>query len=154
MPLHKQAQGFFQYRRNDLFLGLQQHSLVPVMRVGEFLLKKPPLYGSELYVTVARCCRKRGDGRISLDHLRKFRDCPVMKQLPGSKYQPSLPCAIDNLNTHDGIATQLKEIAMNAYPLDTQRFRPKLCQNLLVCRPRGRILIFRTVGLQTGIKES
>src|SRR5918911_2614680 len=102
--------------------------LIPMMWVGELLLEEPALDGRERQTI----CHHALFGTGSHAHARhgcQLRDCLVLEKLFGGQSKPCLMSPGDDLNAEDRVAAQLKEIVVDADPLDAENLSPDTCQH-------------------------
>ena len=99
--------------------------------VPELMLKKPIFDGRQNHIAHHQPLLRQ-DGRFHLARdLGQFSNGLVFKNLLGSQVQPCDFCAAGDLDTENGISTQLKEIIVNADFFEIKHRTPDLCQRLL-----------------------
>src|SRR5579872_790625 len=103
----------------------QKHSLVPVMRIGQVLVKEPVLNGCQRnptasYLLLVRCwCWRAGNC-----HLGQCSDCLVLENLPGAEEQSSFAHSRYNQQAKNRISPRFEEIRIYIRLLDFEYLRP------------------------------
>src|SRR5579872_5916306 len=135
---------------------LQQHRLIPVPRLRQLLLEKPPLDRRQLHfpfhypllrfhpslpalpapLVPVSLVSSLSTPAFSLHRLRQLPHRLALEQLPHTHSHPHLVRPRDNLQAQNRISPQVEEVVVHSHLLHPQHLRPDLRQLLLRLRPR------------------
>ncbi|MNO52525.1 hypothetical protein D3C76_429480 [compost metagenome] len=128
MVLHQRSQCLFKGGLNQGLAHLQQHSLVPVLRLWHVTVEEPVLDRRQPGLALAQALLDGARGFAELNHSCQGLDGLMLEQVAWGELQAGLPGAADHLNRQDRVAPQLEEVVLHADPGNVEHIAPDLRQ--------------------------
>ncbi len=148
MVLHQRSQCLFKGGLNQGLAHLQQHGLVPVLRLWHVTVKEPVLDRRQPGLALAQALLDRARGFAELNHSCQGLDGLMLEQVAWGELQAGLPGAADHLDRQDRVAAQFEEVVLHPNLGNVQHVAPDLRQLCFHRAARGLVLLPRLLKIR------